>query len=125
MNKRIGNSEVAFLVGKLSMEGVKENGEYLVETGVEKELFSTNTFFQHKMIHRYTWGRGVEMGEQMSLSDYIAVKENLRKDVLNTKAVKGMFEGSDRNVVLGLIKENSRWEYVRKTGKGMVNKVFC
>ena len=32
--------------------------------------------------------------------DYIAVDEKLRKDVLDAKAVRGMYEGSDHYVVL-------------------------
>ena len=35
------------------MDGVNENGEYLVDT-CGKGLFVANTFFHHKMIHRYT-----------------------------------------------------------------------
>ena len=43
------------------MDGVNENGEYLVDTCAERGLFLANYFFQHKMIHRYTWRRDRRM----------------------------------------------------------------
>ncbi len=49
----------------------------------ERGLFLANTFFQHKMIHRYTWRRREDGGNEKGLTDYIAVDERLRKDVLN------------------------------------------
>ncbi len=35
-----------------------------VDIGVERGLFLRNTFFQHKMIHRFTWRRGEERGSK-------------------------------------------------------------
>ncbi len=42
----------------------------------ERGLFLTNTFFQHKMIHRYAWARQNEK----SLIDYIAVNNRPRRE---------------------------------------------
>ena len=39
--------------------------------------------------------------------DYIAVEEKLRKNVLNIKPVRGMFEGSDHYVAL--VKKQQQW----------------
>ena len=39
------------------MDGVKENGEYMVDICAQGWLFLADTLFQHKMIHRYTWRR--------------------------------------------------------------------
>ena len=44
-NGRIGNSEVIGVLGKWGMDGVNENGEYLLDTSVERRLFLANTFF--------------------------------------------------------------------------------
>ena len=79
-------------------------------------LFLANSFFQHKIIHRYTWRRRDEMGEQKSMIGYIALEEKLKKDVLDSKAVRGMFEGSDHYVVLVKIKMKGRWEYGSQNG---------
>ncbi len=43
----------------------------------ERWLFLANSFFRHKMIHRYTWARGTER----SLIDYIAVDNGPRREV--------------------------------------------
>ncbi len=48
----------------------------LVDISAERGLFLSNTFFQHKMIHRYTWARGNER----SLTDHLAVDNRLRKE---------------------------------------------
>ncbi len=67
----------AGVVGGWGVEGVNENGEHLVDICAERGLFLSNTFFQHKMIHRYKWARGNER----SMIDYITVDNRLRKEV--------------------------------------------
>ena len=52
--------------------------------------------------------------------EYIAVDEKLRNGLFDAKAVRGIFEGSDHNIVLAKIKIKGRWEYSRKNGKGKV-----
>ncbi len=59
MNARVGSTEIGGVVGKYGVEGVNENGQYLVGIYAERGLFFSNTF-QHKMIHTYTWARGNE-----------------------------------------------------------------
>ncbi len=94
MNKRVGNSELAGVVGKQGVEGVYENSEHLVDVCAERGLFLANTFFQHKMIHWYRQRR--EDGrDEKSLINYIAMDERLRKDVLDASVVRGALEGSD------------------------------
>ncbi len=63
MNRRVGNNELAGVVGKSEVEGVNENGEHLVDVCTERGLFLANTFFQHKVIHWYTWRRWDDRGE--------------------------------------------------------------
>ncbi len=82
------------------MVGVNENGEHLVDVCAERGLFLANTFFQHRMIHRYTWRRREDVGEEESLIDYIAVDERLRKDVMDAKVVRGALEGLDHYAVV-------------------------
>ncbi len=73
-----GSNEVAGVVGKWDVNEVNENREHLVDVCAERGLFLANTFFQHRLIHRYTWRRG-ERYEQKSLIDYIAVDERTKK----------------------------------------------
>ncbi len=65
----------------------------------ERGLFLANTFFQHKLIHRYTWRRE-DGGGESSMINYISVDERLRKDVLDAKVVRGTLEGSDHYAVV-------------------------
>ncbi len=75
MIARVGSTEIGGVVGKYGVDGVNENEQYLVDICAERGLFLLNTSFQHKMIHRYTWGRG----NDRSLIDYIAVDNRLRR----------------------------------------------
>ncbi len=45
--------------------------------------------------------------------DYIAVDEWIKKDVLDARVVRGMFDGSDHYVVLAKVQIRDRWEFVR------------
>ncbi len=85
-------AEIGRVVGKYGVEGVNENGQYFVDTCAERGLLCSNTFLQHKMIHRYTWARG----DERSLIDYIAVDNRLRREVEDAKVVRGLFSGSDQ-----------------------------
>ena len=58
---------------------MNENDEYLVDIYAERGLFLANTFFQHKIIHKYRWRRRDMRGEQRSMIDYTAVHETLSK----------------------------------------------
>ncbi len=71
-------------------------------------MFLSNTFFQHKMIHRYTWARGNER----SLMDYTAVDNRLRREVEDAKVVRGLFTGSDHFAVVAKLRMRERWEFV-------------
>ncbi len=73
----------------------------------ERGLFLSNTFFQHKMIHRYTWARGNER----SMIDYIAVDNRLRREVEDAKVVRGLFSDSDHFVVVVKVRMRETWEF--------------
>lgn len=53
MNAKAKNKETGSLVGKCSVGGVNENGQYLVVVYTERCLFLANTSFKHKLIHIY------------------------------------------------------------------------
>ncbi len=113
------------VVGKWGVDGVNENGEHLVDIWAERGLFLANTFFQHKMIHRYMWRRRKDGGEEKSLIDYTAVDERLRKDVMDAKVLRGALEGSDHYAVVVKIMLRDKWEFGRKTEKEMSSKVLA
>ncbi len=45
----------------------------------EKGVVLGDTFFQYKLIHRYTWRTRSESGKQKSIIDYIALIKMLKK----------------------------------------------
>ncbi len=108
---------MAGVVGKWGVKGVNDNGEHLMDGCAERGLFLTNTFFQHKMIHWYTWRRREDGGDKKSLIHYIAVDERLRKDVLDAKVVRGALEGSYHFAVVVKIMLRDKWEFCRNSGK--------
>ncbi len=59
MNARVGGTEIGGggSLGGYGVEGANENGQHQVDICAERGLFLSNTFFQYKMIHRYTWAR--------------------------------------------------------------------
>ncbi len=125
MNGRVGSSELAGVVGKWGVEGVNENGKHLVDVCAERELFLVYTFFQHKMIHRYTWRKRDDRREQKSLIDYIAVDERLKKDVHDAEVVRAVLEGSDHYAVVVKMTVRDKWEFCRKNEQEKRCKVLA
>ncbi len=101
-------------MGRYDVEGVNENGQHLVNICAEVGLFLSNTFFQHKMIHRYTWTRG----DERSLIDYRAVDNRLRREVEDAKVVRGLFSASDHFAVVAKVRMRERWEFKGNGRKG-------
>lgn len=57
MNIRIGDIQIGSMVKEWSVDGVKKNGECLVDVCGKRSLLGN--IFQHKIIHRYIWRRKV------------------------------------------------------------------
>ncbi len=106
------------------VEGVNENDEQLVDVCAERGLFVANTFFQHKMIHWYTWRRRDDRSDQKSMIDYIAVDERLKRDVHDVKVVRGVLEGSDHYAVVVKMTVRDKWKFYKKNGKEKRSKVL-
>ncbi len=103
MNAKVGSTDIGGVVGKFGVDGVNDNGQYLVNIGAERWLFLMNTS-EHKMILRYTEARGNER----NLIDYTsrAVDNGLRREVEAAKVVRGMFSGSDHFAAVVKVRMN-------------------
>ena len=101
---------------------MNENGDSLISMCAEKGLFLANTFFEHKMIHRYTWRREAGEVEQKSLIDYVAVDERLRSEVRDARVVRGMFQDSDHMAVLVRLGIKEKWVY-KNSSESKVKRV--
>ena len=64
MNAKVGNREVYRVVGMYGVLVVNENGERLVEVCGERRLSIGNTWFQNRLIQKYT--REGENGQERS-----------------------------------------------------------
>ncbi len=53
----------------------------------------------------------MQRNEQKSIIDYLAVDERIKKDVLDARVVRGMFDRSNHHVVVAKIRIRGRWEY--------------
>ncbi len=91
MNAKVEGTEIGGVVGGYGVEGENKNGQHLVDICAERGLFISNTFFQHKIIHRYTWARG----DARSLTDCIDVDNRLKRKVEEAKVVRELFSYSD------------------------------
>ena len=54
MNAKVGDREKDGVLGRYGVPGVNDNGERLVEMCSERRLIVGNTWFQKRMIHKYT-----------------------------------------------------------------------
>lgn len=54
INGKVGNMEIRSVVGRWGVEGINENGQWLVDVCTARGLFLANTF-QHKMNLLTAW----------------------------------------------------------------------
>ena len=81
------------MIGSHGQETKNDNGQRLLRLCIMNELIISNTFYQHKDIHKFTWesqGRGLR-----SIIDYFLIRKVLRPGV-----VRGAEAGSDHYLVL-------------------------
>ena len=63
------------VIEKYQITGPNENGRYLLQLRCNNGLCIMNTFFQHRVVHKYTWYR--PSMDQKSLIDFCIVSSNL------------------------------------------------
>ena len=74
LNARVGEEEIAGVVGKYGVPERNGSGENLLNMCVENGLVVGNSFFKKRMINKYTWVR-VERGRviERALMDYVLI----------------------------------------------------
>jgi hypothetical protein len=65
----VGNKKTQSVIGMHGKETVNRNDNRLIDSSLDNNLKITNTFFQHKERHRYTWAAR----HYQSVLDYIRV----------------------------------------------------
>ena len=75
-------------------------------------MLATNTNFDHKQIHKFTW-KCPDKGLQ-SIIEYFLVRGDLRKEVHDVRVIRGAEIGSDHHLVLMKVKIGGRRKMKRR-----------
>ena len=121
MNAKVGDRKVYRVVGKYGLAGVNENGERLVEVCSERRLSIGITWFQKRLIQKYT--REGENGQERSQIDYVLMDEKSKSLVENVNVYRVTAGGmSDHYLVKAKVrmKSFSRREREEVTAKRVV-----
>ena len=103
LNAKVGDRVVEGVIGKYGVPGVNENGERLVEVCIERRLSVGNTWFQKRMIQKYT--REGENGQERSLIDYVLVDERSKRFLEDVNVYRGAAGGmSDHYLVEAIVR---------------------
>ena len=116
LNAKVGEREIDGVVGKFGVPGVNENGECLVEMCVERGLIVGNTWFQKKMIHKYTWER--DNGDERSLIDYVLIESKYKNRLKDVSVFRGAAGGMSDHY---LVEAKMRVEGYRDDERRMLN----
>uniref|UniRef100_A0A8D8X5H0 Craniofacial development protein 2 n=1 Tax=Cacopsylla melanoneura TaxID=428564 RepID=A0A8D8X5H0_9HEMI len=96
-NAAVGNTKEVNVSGNNGYGRRNRRGQRLIDFCKEKELIITNTMFQQPLSRRYTWT--APGGNARYQIDYILVKRNLQKNVLQSKTYPGADINSDHNLL--------------------------
>ena len=88
MNAKVGNIERAGVVGKFGVPGINANGDSLVEMCAERGMVVGNTWFEKKLINKYTYERA-GTGER-SLIDYVLWKKDMCWKMEDINVMRGV-----------------------------------
>lgn len=91
------------------------NGELLLALSSEYNLLITNTLFKHKDTHKKTWIH--PRSKHWHLLDYLVVRERDRRDVLDTRAMRGTGCGTDHVMLRSRLKICRRKRHCRTGAK--------
>lgn len=99
-NSRVGkgNKISQEVVGQHGEMVRNSNGNRLIQFCIENQLIVTNTFYEHKDIHKYT--REVKSRKERSIIDYILVEKQHRNRVKDVRVKRGAELYSDHYLVV-------------------------
>lgn len=101
-NARVGNTIIPGVKQKFNENITNENGELLIDFCSQNEFRINNTFFKHKIQHKYTFQN--TRGDR-SMIDYVLTNGKIHyTQILDIRCLCSANIGSDHNLVLGKIR---------------------
>lgn len=97
LNARVGSQENSRVVGRYGEEVVNDSGLRLIELCELNCLRMLNSFYPHKLIHRYTRER--PSLQQKSNIDYVITRQRSNFKIHNCRVKRGANYGSDHRLV--------------------------
>ena len=117
-NSKIGNNNQGYedVMGKFGLGERNERGERMLEFCKHNNFSITNTYFYHRIQHRYTWTHPDQIHK--NCIDYVLIKRRWRSSVISTKVMRG----ADFNTSHELLLSNIRVRF--KTAISQTQKVI-
>ena len=105
-NARVG-SDCSSWTSVMGPHGIGEhngNGQRLLDFCASNQLIISNTWFQHKLLHRTTWFRNGDRSRPGHMIDYILVNKRFRTSVLDTRVYRSTLHESDHELVISSLR---------------------
>ncbi|XP_055385805.1 craniofacial development protein 2-like [Condylostylus longicornis] len=107
-NARIGDNVISGIKQRFNENVINENGEKLIEFFSQNLLRINNTFFNHKLQHKYTWSN--TRGQQSMIDFIITNRECIPTQILDVRTLTSPNIGSDHGLVLMKFSEKISWQ---------------
>ncbi|XP_058456481.1 craniofacial development protein 2-like [Malaya genurostris] len=102
-NAQVGQ-EVEFrpVVGRFSAhQQTNENGLRLIDFATSKNMAIKSTFFQHRLLHRYTWRSPMQTETQI---DHVLIDGRHFSDIIDVRTYRGANIDSDHYLVMVMLR---------------------
>ena len=105
-NTRVGSDFSSWnsVIGPHGVGECNENGERLLDFCSGNQLIITNTWFQHKLLHKATWFRNGNRSRTGHMIDHVLVNKRFRTSVLDTRVYRSTFHESDHKLIVSTLR---------------------
>jgi endonuclease/exonuclease/phosphatase family metal-dependent hydrolase len=97
MNGRTGRKTGESAIENFGEDRVNDNGERFIEVCTQTSLKIWNGVFNHKNIHKHTWGQHTK--NLKTIIDYIITKQDVKLKIQDVRAYRGPNCGTDHKLL--------------------------